>query len=208
MKSFEEIVTARRSANKFLPDIKITESELNDIFSLVKYAPSSFNLQPTEYLVITDPDKIEQVYVAAEKQYKIKTAPATIIVLGNKYAYRDAARIYEGMLHLGMLNKQQFDMTVADTIESYEKRGETFKREDAIRNASISAMQFMLIAKDKGWDTCPMVGFDPEALIRDFNIPEHLVPVMLISIGKEDKKSSRPRGYRRPIGEFVKYNSL
>ncbi|MBD8500187.1 nitroreductase family protein [Paenibacillus arenosi] len=208
MNTFEEVVTSRRSANKFLTDVKINESELDELFSLVKYAPSCFNLQHTQYLVVHDSDKKELVYEAAFRQYKIKSASAAIIVLGNKEAHHDAARIYEGMLHLGMLNQQEFDMTVSDTIKFYEQRGDAFKRDEAIRNASLSAMQFMLIAKDKGWDTCPMSGFDPEAIIRDFNIPENLVPVMLIAIGKEDKKSRRPRGYRKPTGEYVTYNSL
>ncbi|MNN76546.1 putative NAD(P)H nitroreductase MhqN [compost metagenome] len=66
-------------------------------------------------------------------------------------------------------------------------------------------MQMMLIAKDQGWDTCPMIGFDPEALRNALSIPESSVPVMLVSIGKEDTTSQRPRGYRKPVAEFVTY---
>jgi putative NAD(P)H nitroreductase len=69
-------------------------------------------------------------------------------------------------------------------------------------------MLLMLIAKEKGWDTCPMIGFDPEALSEALHIPDTHVPTMLIAIGKEDTSSQRPRGYRKPVGEFVSYNQF
>lgn len=46
----------------------------------------------------------------------------------------------------------------------YKNRGEVSQKDEAIRNASLSAMLFMLAAKDKGWNTCPIIGFDPEAI--------------------------------------------
>ncbi|MGV2686352.1 nitroreductase family protein, partial [Clostridium perfringens] len=78
----------------------------------------------------------------------------------------------------------------------------------AIRNASLSAMLLMMVAKDKGWDTCPMIGFDPAALQKELDIPDAYVPAMLIAIGKEDARKPRPRGYRKPVLEFVSYNQL
>jgi len=69
-------------------------------------------------------------------------------------------------------------------------------------------MQFMLIAKDKGWDTCPMIGYDPDKVRSALNVPDHLVPVMMITIGKEDTSSQRPRGYRKPVHEFVTFQSF
>ena len=69
-------------------------------------------------------------------------------------------------------------------------------------------MLFMLIAKDKGWDTCPMIGFDAEAVAKLLHAPENLVPVMIITIGVEKTSNRRPRGYRKPIGEFVSYGAF
>lgn len=145
------------------------------------------------------------MYEAANKQYKIRTASAVIAVMGNPDAYKDVAMLNEGLLTLGAMSKQEYDLTVASTLAFYEERGEVFQREEAIRNASLSAMQLMLIAKDFGWDTCPMIGFDPAALSEVLGTPKSYVPVMLIAIGKEDTSSQRPRGYRKPVAEFVKY---
>lgn len=208
MIDFMSVIKERRSATKFIQDVEISQQELDDMFSLTKFAPSAFNLQHAHYLAVTDPARKEEIYEAANKQYKVKTASATILVLGDTKAYQQVGQLNEGLLNLGVLNKQEYDITVESTIQFYEKRGETFQREEAIRNASLSAMQFMLIAKAKGWDTCPMIGFDPEAMRSLFNIPEQYIPVLLITLGKEDVSSQRPRGYRKPISEFVTYNSF
>lgn len=202
------VVKDRRSATKFHSEETISDQELEEIFSLVKYAPSAFNLQHAHYVVVKDPERKNKVYEAANKQYKVKTASAAILVLGDLNAFENVRQMNEGMLHLGIINKQELDMTVESVTQFYEDRGDSFKRDEAIRNASLSAMLLMLIAKDKGWDTCPMIGFDPEQMRRELNIPERYVPVMLIALGKEDVSGQRLRGYRKPVGEFVTYNGF
>jgi Nitroreductase len=208
MSEFETLVKNRRSAMKFMEDVEITERELNEMFSLTKFAPSAFNLQHAHYVVVKDPEIKNKLYEAANKQYKVLSSSAVILVLGNTNAYRDVGPIHEGLLNLGVMSKQEYDMTVESVLSFYEERGESFQREEAIRNASLSAMLFMLIAKDKGWDTCPMIGFDPVEVGRILNIPESYVPAMMITIGQEDTSSQRPRGYRKPVGEFVSYNGF
>lgn len=208
MHDIVEIIKNRRSANKFMEHIEIPKKDLEEIFSLVKYAPSAFNLQHAHYIVVTDSAKKEQIYEAANRQYKVKTASAVIVVLGDTKAYQQAAGIYEGMKNLGILSKQEYDLMVEDVVKFYESRGTEFQKEEAIRNASLSAMQFMLIAKDKGWDTCPMIGFDPTILSQLLKIPEQYIPVMLITMGKADASSERPRGYRKPTSQFVSYQSF
>lgn len=206
MSDLATLIKSRRSANLFMEGIEIPDQDLNDIFNEVKYAPSAFNLQHTHYVVVKDPDIKHTVYEAANKQHKILTASAVIVVLGNKQAYEDIGRMNEGFLNLGVIDKLEYDMTVESVTSFYEAGGETFMRDEAIRNASLSAMLLMMVAKDKGWDTCPMIGFDPDALQKELNIPDAYVPAMLIAIGKEDARKPRPRGYRKPVLEFVSYN--
>lgn len=208
MNDFTSIVKQRRSVNKFVPGLQIPREELDEIFSLVKFAPSAFNLQHPHYVVVDQPDVKERIYEAANRQYKIKTASAVILVLGDKKAYRHVERMNEGLLQLGVIHQQEFDQTVSTVKSFYETRGEVFQQEEAIRNASLSAMLFMLAAKHKRWDTCPMIGFDPDEVSRILNVPDDYVPTMLIAIGKDDESSQRVRGYRKPVGEFVSFNAF
>ncbi|MCP9300438.1 nitroreductase family protein [Bacillus halotolerans] len=205
MAEFSQLVKERRSASNFLSDHPITKEELNEMFEWVALAPSAFNLQHTKYVTVLDPDVKEKLKQAANGQYKVFSSSAVLLVLGDKQAYQQAADIYEGLKVLGVLNKQEYDHMVQDTVSFYESKGEQFKRDEAIRNASLSAMMFMLSAKEKGWDTCPMIGFDAEAVKRILNIDDQFEVVMMITIGKEKIESRRPRGYRKPVNEFVEY---
>ncbi|WP_025684357.1 nitroreductase family protein [Paenibacillus maysiensis] len=208
MSELVNIIQERRSASKFIPDVTIDAKELEEIFQLVKFAPSAFNLQHAHYIVVQDTDMKQRLHDEASKQYKILTSSAAIVVLGDTEAYTKVAEYNEGFLNLGILSKQEYDSTVESVTQFYRERGPVFQREEAIRNASLSAMQLMLIAKDKGWDTCPMIGFDPEKVQEVLNIPENFVPVMLITLGKEDVSGQRGRGYRKPVGQFVSYNAF
>ncbi len=109
MTEFTQLVKERRSASNFLPEYTITKEELDSIFELVKLGPSAFNLQHTNYVVVTNPEKKEEIRKAANGQYKVHSASAVILVLGDKEAYKNAAQINEGLLMLGILNKQQYD---------------------------------------------------------------------------------------------------
>lgn len=202
---FVNLVQDRRSASNFLTDQVIEQKELNEIFELVKLGPSAFNLQHTRYVTVVDPDLKEKVRKAANGQYKVSSASAVIFVVGDKKAYQQAPEIYEGLQLLGIVNKQEYDHMVNDTVSFYESRGEVFQRDEAIRNASLSAMLFMLAAKEKGWDTCPMIGFNQEEIRGLLKIDEQYEVVLMITIGKEKVSSRKPRGYRKPVSEFVTY---
>ncbi|MEC0302872.1 nitroreductase family protein [Terribacillus saccharophilus] len=205
MTQFTELVNERRSASNFLPDNPIMKKELDEIFNLVKLGPSAFNLQHTNYVVVSDPEKKQKLKVAANGQYKVESSSAVILVLGDKEAFQQAADIYKGLNLLGIINKQEYDLMVNDTVSFYEERGQEFHRDEAIRNASLSAMLFMLAAKEKGWDTCPMIGFDADKVKEVLDVPAQYEAVLMITIGKEKTASRKPRGYRRPISEFVSY---
>ena len=208
MSKKKKIIEERRSANNFIEGVKIPDKDFTEIFELLKLAPSCFNIQHSNYLVVTDEEKKEQLRKAAFNQYKVHTASAVILVLGDKLAYKNSENIYSGMLNLGIMSKLDYDNIVRDINNLYEGRGEDFQRSEAIRNTSLSAMMFMLIAKDKGWDTCPMIGFNQEEVRQIFNIPENYEIALMITMGKEDSSKTRMRGYRKPVGEFVSFNSF
>lgn len=208
MSEFINIVESRRSANNFLEGEHITKKELKEIFELVKLAPSCFNIQHTHYLVINDREDKELLREAAFGQYKVHTASAALLVLGDKEAYKEAEKVYSGMNSLGILSNEDYREMLESIQHLYEGRGEDFQRDEAIRNASLSAMLFMLIAKDKGWDTCPMIGFEPERMREAFHIPDRYELVMLITIGKANTKNQRLRGYRKTVDEFVSFGKI
>lgn len=209
--NFEELATARHSAMNFEKDFKMTEEDFEKIFNVTKTAPSAYNLQFTNYLVVMDEEKKERVRALHYDQYKIHTASAAVIVMGNRQALEkeNAEKIYGPMKMLKMMDEQSYDMTM-DMIAGYAdslKVDDHLINEEMFRNAGLHAMMFMLAAKHFGFDTCPMHIHHVEELRKEFNIPDHLEPMMLITIGKSVDKT-RPRGYRKPVGEFVQFNNF
>lgn len=207
--NFEELVKSRHSAMNFLEDEKMTEEDFKKIFELTKMAPSAYNLQFTEYMVITDEEKKEKVKELSYNQYKIHTASAVIIVMGNKNSIEisEVEKIYSPMKMLKIIDDLEYEMTL-DQIKEFGsglKENPNKLEIELVRNAGIQAMLFMLSAKNYGYDTCPMHVHNVEQLRKEFNIPVHLLPVMMITIGKSVDKV-RHRGYRKPVGEFVNFN--
>ena len=202
---FAKVIDKRRSANNFIEGIKMSEEDIRPILEDVKLAPSAFNLQHANYIVVLDDEKKEKVREAAYGQYKVHSSSAVILVLGDKEAYKNTANLNQGMVDLGIINACELENLVEENTKFYEERGEEFKKEEAIRNASLSAMLFMLAAKNRGWDTCPMIGFDQQQMRALFNVPETQEIALMITIGKEKESSRRLRGYRKPVEEFTTY---
>lgn len=205
MNEFLKVVTQRRSANKFIKSEKIPRKDFEAIFENLSQAPSCFNLQHTHYYVGESEAVTEELFQAAYRQYKVTTAAAVIIVTGDLDAYKKAAEIYESSRLLNIIDQEEYDNMLTAIFSLYENGGKPFQRDEAIRNASLSAMLFMLLAKDLNWDTCPMIYFDSDKVKEIFNIPENEIPVLMITMGKMDQSSYRVRGYRKPPREYVVY---
>lgn len=77
----------------------------------------------------------------------------------------------------------------SDVVKSFPDDGERF----ASHAAAASAMNFMLAAQELGLSTCWVGAFDSFALSRDLNIPNSVIPEIVIAVGYafESPKSSR-----------------
>lgn len=64
------------------------------------------------------------------------------------------------------------------------------QRDEAMRSCGLAAQTLMLAAKSMGYDSCPMDGFDFDAVGR---LPEDHVITMFVAIGKSTQPSW-PRG--------------
>ncbi|MEE8306407.1 MAG: nitroreductase family protein, partial [Gammaproteobacteria bacterium] len=81
------------------------------------------------------------------------------------------------------------------------------QRDEAIRSASLATKTLMYGADTRGRGTCPMIGFDPEAVSKILKLTPNLIPVMFVVLGHQ-KDAPRPRSYRHPIEDVVRLNTL
>ncbi len=64
---------------------------------------------------------------------------------------------------------------------------------EAIRSGAFAAQNMMLSAKALGYDSCPMIGFDADAVGHIIQLPDDHIIVMMLALGKA-KKAAGPRG--------------
>ena len=93
------------------------------------------------------------------------------------------------------------DYLVGAMTQFYEGR-EWLQRDDAMRSCGIAAMALMLAAQELGYQSCPMDGFDFDAVGRLVNLPADHAVAMFVVIGKGIQEP-KPRGGQLPIREVV-----
>ena len=187
----EEIIKARHSVRQYKPNVKIPENTLNEILELAALAPSSWNIQQWRFLVIQEQAQKDLVKGIAYGQQQVSDASVVVVILGDLEANLTGHLIYDEAVAAGQLPAEVRDTLVAQIDAAYTN--EQVARDEANKNAGLAAMQLMLAAKAKGYDTVAMGGFDKARLVEALKIPARYIPVMMIPIG-EAATQARPTG--------------
>ncbi len=197
---FSDIVQQRRSIKSYDTEKSISDAELKELFKEVTLSPSSFNLQHWTFIAVKDSGQKKLLKEAAWGQQQVEDCSVAILVCGKLNAYKDAPIIYKN-------TPKEVQEGMLPMINKFYEGKEQLQRDEAIRSASLAAMTLMYAAKNLGWVTGPMIGFDPVATSKLLNLTQAYIPVMLLVLGYQ-KKAPRPRDYRRPIEEVVRLNTL
>lgn len=86
-------------------------------------------------------------------------------------------------------------------ISSYGKRG---KQLYCIQDAAAAVEHILLLAVDKGLDTCWIGAFDEEKISKILHLPSYSRPVALIPIGYSTEKKAK--NLRMKTKELIHYN--
>ncbi len=187
----EEIIKARHSVRQYKPNVKIPENTLNEILELAALAPSSWNIQQWRFLVIQEQAQKDLVKGIAYGQQQVSDASVVVVILGDLEANLTGHLIYDEAVAAGHVPAEVRDTLVGQIDAAY--KNEQVARDEANKNAGLAAMQLMLAAKAKGYDTVAMGGFDKARLVEALKIPARYIPVMMIPIG-EAATQARPTG--------------
>lgn len=183
-KSLSEVIKERRSVRKYDSTYKISQEEINDMLKEATQAPSSSNLQPWRFIVIQDQEVKKELRAVANNQEQVETASAVIAVLGDKEMYKNVEKVYRSAYDAGFMDETNMNRLIEGTNKTYPFASEEVLKNIASFDAGLVSMQLMLIAKNRGYDTVPMGGFDKEKFVKMFNIEDRLFPIVLISVGK------------------------
>lgn len=196
-----EAIALRRSVKVYDPNHRMTQDEIETLLSLGLLSPTAFNIQNWRFVVITDPELRQKIRAASWNQAQVTDASLLIVLTADLNAWkRDPARYWVNA------PKAAQDMLVP-MIGNFYQGKEQVQRDEGMRSCGMAAMTLMLAAKEMGYDTCPMDGFDFEAVAKIINLPEDHTPVMFVVVGKA-LEPAKPRGGQLPLDEVVIYNSF
>jgi len=226
--AFIELTQNRRATRHFRPD-PLPEGVLERLLEAARWAPSGYNLQPTRFVVINDAALQPKLQRACLDQTQVAEAPVVVVFCGDRLAARhhmeamirreqDAGTIDEryearlrkyiglafstGPLGLGRLAKAV--LPVLRPVMRLPSIPAVHRNFWFGKQAGLSAMAFMLAAEAAGLATCPMEGFDPVRVRKVLGLPRHLVPMIVMPVGRSATPGLRKT--RLPIEQLVQYN--
>jgi nitroreductase len=155
----KDLLLSSRSYRSFDERVKITNEMLADWVDCVRYAPSSINLQMLKFVAVTD-----------------ETLCARL--LANT---RWAGKITDMKLPPDGHAPVAYVVICADTniVPSPERFD---------KDVGICAQTVMLAACESGFGGCMIGSFSPDAVKEILELGEHLVPRLVLALGKPDER--------------------
>lgn len=191
-----EAVESRRSIKHYDPGHEMPEEDLARLIELTKLAPSSFNMQNYRLVVVRDPELRKELRAVAWDQAQVTDASVLFILCADLEAHlADPAKYWSHA-------PQEVQDLLGPAIKPFYEGKDQLIRDEAIRSSALAGMTLMLAAKGLGYDSCPMVGFDPAEVARLIQLPETHVLSFMVAVGKQTKPAW-PRGERLPDSEVV-----
>lgn len=177
----------RRAVKHFDPEHIMTEAEIQQLLELALLSPTSFNMQNWRFVVVSDPNKRAAIQAAAWNQAQVTEASILIVLCADLHAYEDGARYWVNA-------PQAVQERLVPMIEPFYKDKLGLQRDEAMRSIGIAAQTLMLGAKSMGYDSCPMIGFDPVKVAEIIHLPDHHVIGLLLPVGKAVRAANARAG--------------
>ncbi len=194
-----DAIQSRRSHKVFDESHKLTSSEIDKLMKLAILSPTAFNIQHWRFVIITDQKLRQQIRKVSWDQSQVTDASLLIVLTGDLMAWNKNPKRY----WKNAPEKVQ-DYLIPAIFDYYHGKPQV-QRDEVMRSCGMAAMNLMLAAKDLGYDSCPMDGFDFEQVSKLLELPEDHIPAMFVAIGKS-KQEPWPRPGQLTLEEIVKYN--
>jgi len=189
-------IESRRAVKHFDPTHRFTEAEERRLLELTLLSPTAFNIQNWRFVVVKNPELRKQIRAVAWDQAQVTDSSLLFVLCANMRSWAEnPARYWKDA-------PQPVQDFLVPAIGQYYEGREQVQRDEAMRSCGMAAQTLMLTAKAMGYDSCPMDGFDFEAVGKLIKLPEHHAIAMFVAIGKGIQPAF-PRGGQLPMSEIV-----
>lgn len=192
----EEAIQSRRAVKAYDSSFQLSREEKDDLLRLALLAPSAFNLQHVRMLEVVDPALRAQIREVGWNQAQMTDASMLVVFCAQVDSWeKNARRVWEG-------TPAEVQDYMAGAIDNYYRDKPQVQRDETMRSCGLMAQTLMLAARGKGLDSCPMDGFDFEAVGKLIGLPENHVIAMMVAVGKRTV-DPKPRVGKLPFEEVV-----
>ena len=179
----------------------MSKDEISKLLEAAILSPTSYNIQNWRFVIITEQDIKDRLVGLCYGQEQVSESSLVIILCADLKSWNNNPERY-----WVNIPEEQRKVLVNAIKSSYNKKPQ-IQRDEAMRSCGMTAQTIMLAAKSMGYDTCPMKGFDFDAVAKLINLPDDHVISMMVVVGKATKNAS-PRGGQLPLSEIVFENSF
>ena len=196
--SVPDAIRARRTVRHYRPD-PVPGALLEELLDLAVEAPSAWNMQDRSIVVVTGEAGREGLSWAAGGQPQPREAPVCLVFVAEPEAWReDHADVARQATDAGAWNAE-FAAMFDSRAEFHDLAERGLLRENAVKNAMISATYVMLAAASMGLAGAPMNGWDPAKVKKVIGLGDRddLAIAVLVTIGYPAGPVPHPG--RRPV---------
>jgi nitroreductase len=196
-----ECILSRSATKYFDPAATLSDDQIGELVRIGTTAPTSFHLQNWRFIAVRTPEAKARLCPIAWDQPAITDAAVTFIVCGqladsSVIPERLAPVVEAGIKPAEMV--PDWEIHARDLYFAYPER----QREEAVRTGTFGAAAMIYAARSLGLGSTPMIGFDAEAVAREFALGEDEVPVMLLSVGAV-RPGNWPQKPRLPVADVL-----
>ncbi len=204
MATIKELMQWRFACKHFDTDKKISESDLNDLLDTTRMSPSSCGLQAWKFLVVENAESKKELQAACYNQPQIAEASVLVVFCADSNLEGE-----NGVIERHIKKFTQILKTLPQQEESYRKMVAEMQEdqtpEEVVtwlnKQLYIASETLILAAAEKGIDSCPMEGFEPEQIHKILDLPANLHPALIVPLGY--RKMTAPAKVRFPLEEVV-----
>lgn len=196
-----ECVLSRSSAKYYDTAATLSDEQICELVRIGTTAPTSFHLQNWRFIAVRSPEAKARLRPIAWDQPAITEAAVTFIVCGQLADSSVVPERLAPVVEAGIMPARlipDWEIPARDLYKEYPQR----QRDEAVRTGTFGAAAMIYVARSWGLGSTPMIGFDEEAVHREFGLAEDEVPVMLLSIGAE-RPGNWPQKPRRPVADVL-----
>lgn len=193
-----EALQQRRSIRWFDPQHRMSEEEFTHLMEHVVLSPTANNIQNWRFVRVTDAALRAEIRKVAWDQVQVTDASELLIFCYNEKAWQESPERY-----WRNVPPEVSEYVLGNFAPYFTQPG--IEREEGLRSCGMAAMSTMLLAKEMGYDSCPMGGFDFDAVAGIIGLPANHRPAMMVAIGKKTKEAW-PRAGQLALSEVLSEN--